>query len=107
MKPLARAIKDYLTLRRSLGFKLRDAGIALFKSAAFLQARGTAHVTTQLALEWVQQTPVCPAINLGAASWLYPRLCALSHSERSANRDSATGSAAVSATPSASVLVLR
>ena len=57
MNPLAHAIQDYLALRRSLGFKLRDAGIYLSKFAAFLEARGATHITTQLALEWAQQSP--------------------------------------------------
>jgi integrase len=57
MTPLGQAIQDYLALRRSLGFKLRDAGICLEKFAAFLEARGTSHITTALALEWLQQSP--------------------------------------------------
>ncbi|WP_300337645.1 hypothetical protein [Accumulibacter sp.] len=57
MSPLAQAIEDYLALRRSLGFKLRDAGICLAKFAAFLEERGAAHVTIPLALEWAQQNP--------------------------------------------------
>ena len=56
MKPLGQAIQDYLALRRSLGFKLRDAGICLSKFAAFLESRGTARITTRLALEWAQQS---------------------------------------------------
>lgn len=58
MTPLGQAIQDYLALRRSLGFKLREAGIYLAKFAAFLEARGVEHITTALALEWVQQSPV-------------------------------------------------
>ena len=57
MNPIAQAIADYLALRRSLGFKLRDAGICLSKFAAFLEARGAAHITVALALEWAQQCP--------------------------------------------------
>lgn len=56
MTPLAQAIQDYLALRRGLGFKLRDAGICLVKFAAFLDARGARHITTALALEWIQQS---------------------------------------------------
>ena len=56
MNPLGQAIQDYLALRRSLGFKLRDAGICLAKFDAFMQARGAVHITTQLALEWAQQS---------------------------------------------------
>jgi integrase len=55
MNPLRESIQEYLTLRRSLGFKLRDAGICLAKFAAFLEDRGATHITTELALQWVQQ----------------------------------------------------
>lgn len=56
MNRFAHAIQDYLALRRSLGFKLRDAGLCLSKFAVFLEARGATHITTQLALEWAQQS---------------------------------------------------
>lgn len=58
MTPLGQSIQDYLALRRSLGFKLRDAGLCLAKFAKFLEARDTPHVTTSLALEWVRQYPL-------------------------------------------------
>jgi len=57
MNPLRESIQNYLALRRSLGFKLREAGVCLAKFAAFLEARGATHITTQLALEWAQQSP--------------------------------------------------
>ena len=57
MTTIEQSIQDYLALRRSLGFKLRDAGLCLAKFAAFLEARGALHITTALALEWVQQSP--------------------------------------------------
>lgn len=57
MSPLGQAIQDYLALRRSLGFKLRDAGLCLAKFAAFLEGRGATHITISLALEWVRQSP--------------------------------------------------
>lgn len=56
MNPLRESIQDYLALRRSLGFKLRNAGICLSKFATFLEARGATRITTQLALEWAQQS---------------------------------------------------
>jgi len=57
MKPLREAVHDYLALRRSLGFKLDDAGIALSKFVGFLEARGATHITIALALEWAQENP--------------------------------------------------
>ena len=55
MKPLTKAIQDYLALRRNLGFKLRDAGLALAKFASFMEQQNAESITTQLALEWAQQ----------------------------------------------------
>ena len=57
MNPLRESMQDYLALRRSLGFKLRTAGLCLAKFATFLEGHGTTHITTQLALEWAQQSP--------------------------------------------------
>lgn len=55
MKPLTKAIQDYLAMRRDLGFKLRDAGMVLAKFAAFMEQRNAEVITTHLALEWAQQ----------------------------------------------------
>lgn len=55
MKPLTQAIHDYLALRRSLGFKLRDAGMLLAKFATFMEQHDAECITTQLALDWAQQ----------------------------------------------------
>jgi integrase/recombinase XerD len=54
------AVEDYIQLRRSLGFKLCDAKVALLHFAAFLDARGAAHLTIALALQWAQQDPAAP-----------------------------------------------
>jgi integrase len=51
MTSLRQAVQDYLSLRRSLGFKLRCAGALLLKFAAFAEARGAEYVTISLALE--------------------------------------------------------
>ena len=62
MNQLQKSIQDYLAVRRELGFKLRDAGIDLSKFAYFMNARGATHITTNLAMEWVQQsTSVLPS----------------------------------------------
>jgi integrase/recombinase XerD len=52
MKDLRRGIRDYLALRRSLGFKLIKHEARLKEFASFLESRGSAHITTELALEW-------------------------------------------------------
>lgn len=55
MKPLTQAIQNYLALRRSLGFKLHNAGKVLEKFATFMEQQNAECVTTQLALNWAQQ----------------------------------------------------
>jgi integrase/recombinase XerD len=54
MNTLCEALQEYLTLRRGLGFKLRDAARVLSKFVAFMEERQAPHITTKLALEWVQ-----------------------------------------------------
>lgn len=55
MSPLRQAVEDYLSLRRSLGFKLRCSGALLLKFAAFAESRGAEYLTISLALEWATQ----------------------------------------------------
>ena len=55
MKILLDRLGQYLALRRSLGFKLRDHERALRNFVVHLQAQGAEFITTQMALEWAQQ----------------------------------------------------
>jgi integrase/recombinase XerD len=55
MKPLRDAIADYITLRRSLGFKLRATAASLIEFASFLEQKAAPYITTELALEWAMQ----------------------------------------------------
>jgi len=55
MNRLEQALKDYLRIRRSLGFRLRLPGSLLRKFVAFLQAAGASHITSELALRWATQ----------------------------------------------------
>lgn len=55
MSTLREALQEYLTLRRGLGFKMRDAGLVLPRFVAFMEEHQAPHITTRLALEWVQQ----------------------------------------------------
>jgi integrase/recombinase XerD len=55
MKSLRDAIADYLTLRRSLGFKLRATAASLIEFASFLEQKAAPYITTALALEWAMQ----------------------------------------------------
>lgn len=46
------AIADYLAVRRALGYKLEDHGWLLADFASFLEGRGAATITTELAMAW-------------------------------------------------------
>ena len=46
------AIDDYLSVRRSLGYKLEDHEWLLVDFASFLEEQGATTVTTRLALDW-------------------------------------------------------
>ena len=52
MTPLPQAVEDYLALRRSLGFKLREYGVCLHELVSFLRQRGAKHITSALAVEY-------------------------------------------------------
>jgi hypothetical protein len=53
VRSLNQAVDDYLALRRSLGFKLREYGECLHEFVSFLKKNGSAHITNKLALEYV------------------------------------------------------
>jgi integrase/recombinase XerD len=55
MNTLRQAIEEYLAMRRSLGFKLREAGKALIDFAAFMERRRASYITQALALAWAQK----------------------------------------------------
>lgn len=57
MSPLRKALRDYLAMRRSLGFKLRNPEIPLRHFVDFLQRKGARHITTALALRWAKLSP--------------------------------------------------
>jgi site-specific recombinase XerD len=57
MSTWRQAVEDYIQLRRSLGFKLCEAKVALLHFASFLEASGASHLTIALALQWAQQDP--------------------------------------------------
>lgn len=55
MSAVFEAVKDYLTLRRALGYKLEAHGRLLPQFAEFLCQRQATVITTALALEWATQ----------------------------------------------------
>ncbi len=56
MNTLRQALHEYLQLRRSLGFKLQDAGLQLPRFVHFMEQRQAEHITARLALEWARQS---------------------------------------------------
>lgn len=52
MKSPRRAVRDYLALRRGLGFKLKRHERSLLEFVTFLAHRKASHITTDLALQW-------------------------------------------------------
>lgn len=57
MRPLRQMLDEYLSLRRSLGFKLERAGRLLPDFVAFLERQRAPAITTRLALAWAKQPP--------------------------------------------------
>ena len=54
MSTLRKAMQQYLSLRRSLGFKLINAESTLQSFVSFAERETTSYVTTDLALRWVK-----------------------------------------------------
>jgi integrase len=57
MNTLRQAAQEYLTMRRSLGFKLQSAGPALLNFVSFLEQHRASYITLRLALAWATQSP--------------------------------------------------
>ena len=56
MTTLKKALKEYLFLRRSLGFKLERVGSLLYGFVEFLEKEKASYITTKLALKWATQS---------------------------------------------------
>jgi integrase/recombinase XerD len=64
MNTLRQAVQDYLAMRRSLGFKLKEAGKCLLDFAAFMHQHHAGYITQALALAWARQP-----LNVQPAHW--------------------------------------
>jgi hypothetical protein len=49
MITLRQTLDEYLSIRRSLGYRYRHEGVRLAKFVAFLEENGKSHVTTAIA----------------------------------------------------------
>ena len=54
MRSLGQTLANYLRLRRSLGFKMKDSS-SLVAFVAYVEKRKSRHITTRLALDWAQE----------------------------------------------------
>ena len=54
MTPLRQALRDYLKIRRQLGYRLAEDGRLLETFVDFLEQAGSATITTELALAWAK-----------------------------------------------------
>jgi len=57
MSELRKALHEYLTLRRALGFKLKTQGQILHKFVDFADREGASFITRHLALRWAMASP--------------------------------------------------
>jgi len=64
MNTLRQDVHEYLSMRRSLGFKLREAGKALLDFVTFMERHRVTYITQALALTWAKQPK-----NVQAANW--------------------------------------
>jgi integrase len=55
MSDLQTALQEYLSIRRQLGFKLRDEETILSKFVRFLEQEGASFITRDMALRWAMQ----------------------------------------------------
>ena len=55
MSTLRQAVQAYLRMRRSLGFKLQDAGRGLLEFVTFMERQHATYITHSLALAWAKQ----------------------------------------------------
>lgn len=55
MNTLRQAVQEYLDMRRSLGFKLKEAGKGLLDFVTFMERHRASYITQALALAWAQQ----------------------------------------------------
>ena len=69
MNTLRQAVQEYLSMRRHLGFTLREAGKGLLDFVTFMEQHRASYITPALALAWAQQpSNVQPAYWAGRLS---------------------------------------
>ena len=64
MNTQRQAVQEYVSMRRSLGFKLQHAGRSLLNFVTFMEQYRACYITHSLALDWAKQTS-----GLQSAEW--------------------------------------
>jgi len=64
MTRLRQAVREYLSMRRALGFQLRETGRGLLDFVTFMEQHRASYITQALALAWAQQP-----VNVQPAHW--------------------------------------
>lgn len=78
MNTLRKAVQEYLTVRRALGFKLREVGTRLLDFVTFMEQHRASCITHQLAAKMGATALDRSAVPMGTTAELRARLCALS-----------------------------
>ncbi len=62
MSELRQALENYLAIRRRLGADLQSSAYELRRFVTFMESEEATHITTELALHWLQQSDVQAAV---------------------------------------------
>src|SRR5207249_6007788 len=54
---LAKAVESYVAVRRATGFAFKSQGQMIMSFAAFSDAKGSHHVSTETAIDWAGSAP--------------------------------------------------
>ena len=85
MNTLRQAAQEYLTMRRSLGYKLQEAGKTLLDFVTFMEQRRASYITQSLALAWAKQPS-----DVQAAEWARRLSCVRSFARHRSATDPRT-----------------
>jgi integrase/recombinase XerD len=82
MNDLRQILKDYLLIRRQLGYKLKADERLLENFVAFLERAGAVRITTELAVMWAKLPVDAPPAQVASAVGDRARVCTLPGNDR-------------------------
>ena len=107
MNTLRQAVQEYLSMRRNLGFQLRETGKGLMRFRDLHGAAPRVLYYRGVGTGLGAATGEGSTLTVGTTTELCPRICSSSQRNRSTDADSAARLAAVPAETGATVSVLR